>query len=181
MTSTEEFVEFAEAATARLRRTAFLLCGDWHAAEDLTQSALTNVFASWRRIRRRDAAYAYATRTLVNLYLAGKRGRRISEVLMAAVPEPLAAETMPETRLLVGGLLASLSPKARAVVVLRYWADLSVDQVAEMLGCSPGNVKSQSSRALDRLRALLVEDETIPGPPVRALSGRRRAEEDRDG
>jgi len=72
MTPADEFVEFAQAAAPRLRRTAFLLCGDWHTAEDLTQSALAKVFVSWRRIRRRDAAHAYATRTLVNTYLADK-------------------------------------------------------------------------------------------------------------
>ncbi len=62
MTPDDEFVEFAQAAAPRLRRTAFLLCGDWHTAEDLTQSALAKVFVSWRRIRRRDAAHAYAAR-----------------------------------------------------------------------------------------------------------------------
>ncbi len=76
MTPAEEFAEFAQAAAPRLRRTAFLLCGDWHAAEDLSQSALTKVFVSWRRIRRREAAFAYATRTLVNTYLADQRLKR---------------------------------------------------------------------------------------------------------
>jgi RNA polymerase sigma-70 factor (sigma-E family) len=181
VTSTEEFVEFAEAAVARLRRTAFLLCGDWHTAEDLTQSALANVFVSWRRIRRRDAAYAYATRTLVNLYLADKRGRRITEVLMAVVPERPAEEAEAEERLFVGGLLASLPPKARAVVVLRYWADLSIEQAAEMLGCSPGNVKSQSARALDRLRASLAEAGADSGSAGGVPGGRRGTEEDGNG
>lgn len=66
----EDFAEFAEAVSPRLRRMAFLLCGDWHSADDLVQSALTKVFVSWRRIRRHDMAYAYAARMLVNTYLA---------------------------------------------------------------------------------------------------------------
>jgi RNA polymerase sigma-70 factor (sigma-E family) len=162
---TEDFVEFAEAAAPRLRRTAFLLCGDWHAAEDLAQSALANVFVSWRRIRRRDAAYAYATRTLVNLFLADKRVKRVGEVLMASVPERAADEAVTDTRMFMDGLLASLPPRARAVVVLRYWADLSVEQAAEVLGCSPGNVKSQSARALDKLRVTLAEAGADPASP----------------
>ncbi len=87
LTPTEEFVEFAHAAAPRLRRTAFLLCGDWHTAEDLCQSALAKVFVSWRRIRRRDAAYAYATRTLVNTHLADLRLKRVDEVLTGRVPD----------------------------------------------------------------------------------------------
>jgi RNA polymerase sigma-70 factor (sigma-E family) len=181
VTSTEEFVEFAEAASPRLRRTAFLLCGDWHTAEDLAQSALAKVFVSWRRIRRRDAAYAYATRTLVNLYLADKRVKRIGEVLMASVPERAADETAAETRLVVDGLLASLPPKARAVVVLRYWADLSIEQAAEVLRCSPGNVKSQSARALDKLRIALDQTGADPGSPGHVHSDRREMRGKQDG
>ena len=155
MTPAEEFVEFAHAAAPRLRRTAFLLCGDWHAAEDLSQGALAKVFVSWRRIRRRDAAYAYATRTLVNTYLAEKRLKRVDEVLTASVPDRPGVDAGPENRMLVLSALAALPARARAVVVLRYWEDLSVDQAAEVLGCTPGNIKSQCARALDKLRAEL--------------------------
>lgn len=155
MTSAEEFIEFAEAASPRLRRTAFLLCGDWHAAEDLAQTALANVFVAWRRIRRQDAAHAYATRTLVNAYLAAKRVKRPGEVLTATPPERPVEPMALETKILVLDALAALPPRGRAVVVLRYWADLSVDQAAAALGCSPGNIKSQTARALDKLRVLL--------------------------
>jgi RNA polymerase sigma-70 factor (sigma-E family) len=153
VTPTEEFVEFAHAAAPRLRRTAFLLCGDWHTAEDLSQSALAKVFVSWRRIRRREAAFAYATRTLVNTYLADQRLRRVDEVLTSSLPDRPAEDTGPENRMLVLSALAALPAKARAVVVLRYWEDLSIDQAAQVLGCTPGNIKSQSARALDKLRA----------------------------
>jgi RNA polymerase sigma-70 factor (sigma-E family) len=155
VTSAEEFTEFAAAASPRLRRAAFLLCGDWHTAEDLAQTALAKVFVSWRKIARQDAAHAYATRTLVNTYLADKRRKRPAEVLTGKPPERLAEPPPPEARVVVLDALATLPAKARVVVVLRYWADLSVEQVADMLGCSPGTVKSQSARALDKLRAAL--------------------------
>lgn len=174
MTSAEDFAEFAAAASPRLRRMAFLLCGNWHTAEDLTQTALTRVFASWRKIRRRDAAHAYATRILVNAYLADKRVKRPPEVLTSTLPEPRAETPLPETRIVVLAALASLPPQSRAVVMLRYWADLSVDQVADMLGCSPGTVKSQSARGLDKLRAVLGTPLTEPRRPSASPSSRKR-------
>jgi RNA polymerase sigma-70 factor (sigma-E family) len=165
-----EFAEFAEAASPRLRRTAFLLCGDWHTAEDLVQSALAKVFVAWRRIRRQDAAHAYATRTLMNCYLADRRRKRPVEVLTDQIPDRAAAPPAPENRLLVLSALAELPPKARAVVVLRYWADLSVDEVAGMLGCSPGNVRSQSTRALSKLRLVLGEAMSETSSPLPQLA-----------
>lgn len=155
MTSAEEFTEFAVAASPRLRQMAFLLCGNWHTAEDLVQSTLAKVFVCWRKIRRRDAAHAYAARVLVHTYLAHKRLKSTGEILTDLVPEHLVQSQGPETRIVVLNALATLPPRGRAVVVLRYWMDLSVDQVAATLGCSPGNVKSQSARALDKLRAEL--------------------------
>jgi RNA polymerase sigma-70 factor (sigma-E family) len=157
----EEFAEFAEAASLQLRRTAFLLCGDWHTAEDLVQTTLAKVFVSWRKIRRRDAVRAYAARTLVNTYLADKRLKRAGEILTDRLPERPVQPHAPETRMVVLGALASLPPRARAVVVLRYWEDLSVEQVAAALGCSPGNVKSHTAWALAKLRSVL--DESLTG------------------
>jgi RNA polymerase sigma-70 factor (sigma-E family) len=136
----------------RLRRTAFLLCGDWHTAEDLAQTALTKVFVSWRRIRRQEAVHAYTHRTLVNAYLAHRRLKRTGELLTASFPERAAQDPAPETRMMLLEALATLPPRTRAVVVLRYWADLSVEQVADVMGCSTGNVKKLSSRAMDKLR-----------------------------
>lgn len=163
--SAEEFVEFATAASPRLRRTAFLLCGDWHTAEDLAQTTLAKMFVSWRRISGHGAVQAYATRTLVNSYLASRRGKRAAELLLGRLPERAVEPQSAELRIVVLDALAALPPKARAVVVLRYWEDLSVEQVADLLGCSPGNVKSQSARALDKLRALLTDAVTEPGRP----------------
>ena len=155
--ATEEFTEFAVGAAPRLRRTAFLLCGDWHTAEDLTQTTLARMFVSWRRISRRDAVYAYASRTLVNAFLADRRRRRGRELLTGWLPErpDPAAVAAPETRMVVLDALATLPPRTRVVVVMRYWDDLSVEQVAHLLGCTTGNVKSQSARGLARLRAVL--------------------------
>jgi DNA-directed RNA polymerase specialized sigma24 family protein len=93
VTSAEEFVQFAEEMSPRLRRTAFLLCGDWRTAEDLAQTALAKVFVSWRRIRRQDAADAYTTRTLVNTYLADKRLKRTGELLTGWLPERPAGQS----------------------------------------------------------------------------------------
>jgi RNA polymerase sigma-70 factor (sigma-E family) len=155
VTVEEEFVEFAEASAARLRRAAFLLCGDWHEAQDLTQTTLAKVFVSWRKISRTDAVHAYALRTLVNTYLADKRRKRHQEILTSELPEHLAEPPGPETRIVVVNALAALPPGGRAVLVLRYWADLSVDQAAAVLGCSPGNVKSQTARSLEKLRSVL--------------------------
>jgi RNA polymerase sigma-70 factor (sigma-E family) len=175
----DEFTSFVEVAFPRLRRTAFLLCGDWHAAEDLTQITLINVFASWRRILRSDAVDAYARKTLLNAYMAECRRKRHTEVLAAGVPERPFDQPEPELRLAVTAALATLPPKARAVVVLRYWEDLSIEQVAAALGCSAGNVKSQSARALDKLRSLL--DEAPPADPeTDRAPGERRDPHGRD-
>ena len=177
MTSAEEFIEFATVTSPRLRRTAFLLCGDWHTAEDLAQIALAKVFVSWRKVRRQDAAYAYATRALVNSYLADKRLRRSTEIVTDQVPDRPAMVPAPETRMVVLDALATLAPRSRAVVVLRYWADLSVDQAAEVLGCSPGTVKTLGARGRDKLRAVLGAALADPGPPRHPPRDRPRAEE----
>jgi RNA polymerase sigma-70 factor (sigma-E family) len=138
---------------------AFLMCGNWHTAEDLAQTALAKVFASWPRIRRQDAVDAYATRTLVNTFLADWRLRRSGEILTDRLPERPAGGPPPETRIVVLDALATLPPRSRATVILRYWADLNVDQAAAVLGCSPGTVKSTTARALARLKDVLESDQ----------------------
>jgi RNA polymerase sigma-70 factor (sigma-E family) len=174
VTPSEDFVEFAASSSARLRRAAFLLCGEWHTAEDLAQATLAKVFVSWRRISRRDAAYAYATRTLVNTYLADRRTKRAGELLTAPLPERPVEQQAPELRIMVLDALAALPPRARAVVVLRYWADMSVEQVAALLDCSEGAVKSQSARGLDKLRPLLGDAAKESGLPGHPLEERRQ-------
>ena len=178
MTSHEqEFAEFAEASAPRLRRAAFLLCGDWHTAEDLAQTALAKVFVSWRKVRRQDAAHAYATRTLVNSYLAEKRLQRSTEIITDQLPDCPAPMLAPETRMVVLDALGTLPPRSRAVVMLRYWADLSVDQAADVLGCSPGTVKTLGARALGKLRGVLGDALSDPGSPGCLPGDRYTAEE----
>jgi RNA polymerase sigma-70 factor (sigma-E family) len=148
----DEFNEFAQAEMPRLRRTAYLLCGEWHAAEDLTQITLTKRLLAWRRISKRENAHAYAHRTLVNAYLSQNRTRKSGEIPVDTLPEQTSRPGTTELRVVMLSALAALPPQARAVVVLRYWEDLSVDQVALAMRCSAGNVKSQSARALQKLR-----------------------------
>jgi RNA polymerase sigma-70 factor (sigma-E family) len=185
MASTEdEFTSFAEVAAPRLMGTAFLLCGDWHAAEDLTQTTLAKVFAAWHRIRNKDSVHAYAKRTLLNTYFVDCRRKRRGEVLggdTRELPARAAEPQTPELRLDLTAALATLPPKARAIVVLRYWEDMSIEQVAAQLGCSAGNVKSQSARSLDKLRELL--DPVVPGAagPASAKPDRDELREVRNG
>jgi RNA polymerase sigma-70 factor (sigma-E family) len=181
----DEFTSFAEAAASRLLGTAFLLCGDWHGAEDLTQTTLAKVFAAWYRIRNQDSAHAYAQRTLLNTYFVDCRRKRRGEVLSGDTREFPERATEPQTlelRLELTDALATLSPKARAVVVLRYWEDMSIEQVAAHLGCSPGNVKSQSARALDKLRRLLdgAADTGSPALPTKDRGNPREVRNGRD-
>ncbi len=177
----DEFEEFAEAASPQLRRTAFLLCGDWHTAEDLVQSALAKVFVAWRRIRRQDAAHSYATRTLLNCYLADRRRKRPVEVLTGQLPESAIAVPAPETRLVVLAALEALPARSRAVVVLRYWADLSIEDTAALLRCSPGNVRSQSTRALAKLRVALGDALSETSSPAGPSAGRHETKETGNG
>ncbi|MEZ0106100.1 RNA polymerase sigma-70 factor (sigma-E family) [Catenulispora sp. EB89] len=167
----DEFSEYAAARQNHLLRTAYLLCGNWHGAQDLTQTALLNLCKAWNRARRADSVDAYAHRTLVNAFLRGQRKlRREREVRAAALSGTdrltRAADdrNRPETRLALLSALDRLPARARAVVVLRYWEDLSVEATAATLGCSTGNVKSQSSRALARLRTLLGDEFSAYGP-----------------
>jgi RNA polymerase sigma-70 factor (sigma-E family) len=168
----DEFTEYAVARQNHLMRTAYLLCGDWHGAQDLTQTALLNLCKAWNRARRADSVDAYAQKTLINAFVRGQRRlRREREVRAAALSgtERLAPAAhhdpdRPETRLALLSALDQLPARARAVVVLRYWEDLSVEATAAALGCSTGNVKSQSSRALARLRVLLGDEFSAYGP-----------------
>jgi RNA polymerase sigma-70 factor (sigma-E family) len=176
-----EFVEFADAFSLQLQRTAFLLCGNWHTAEDLAQTTLAKMFVSWRKIEQRGAVHAYANRILVNTYLDGKRLKRSGEILTDGFPDRGAEPQPVETRMVVLAALATLPPRARAVVVLRFWDDLSVEQVAEALGCSPGNVKSHTARALEKLRAVLGEAMDGYGPAGRDADGQQEMGDRRHG
>lgn len=158
------FCEFAEAAGDRLRRTAFLLSHDWHLAQDLTQIALSRLYVKWRRV---DDPHAYAKKVMLRAYLDHKRRRSTDEVTTAEVPDTPADADQRDLRLTLLTALGHLAPRERAIVVLRYWEDMSVRDVAGMLRLSESNVKIQSMRALTKLRALLGEEAGADAPTGR--------------
>jgi RNA polymerase sigma-70 factor (sigma-E family) len=150
----DEFVAFVHARSRDLRRTAFLLTGDWHGAEDVVQSALAKVYVAWPRIDRATAV-AYARQVVVRVFLDQRRRRASSELPMAVLPEAPAGEGLSDDRLVLLGALSALPAGQRAAVVLRYWGDMSVREVAAVLRIAPGTVKSQCSRGLASLRSAL--------------------------
>jgi RNA polymerase sigma-70 factor (sigma-E family) len=160
-----EFVAFVERSGSRLCETAFWLCRDWSLAQDLTQTALIKVYLSWRRIKHGDP-YRYGKQVLLRTYLDHKRLKSSAEVQTDVVPDRPAAADAADLRITLLDALGHLSPRDRAIIVLRYWEDHSVQTVAELLDVSPGVVKVQSMRALASLRVLLGEGEALPAPPA---------------
>ena len=168
----DEFTVFAQARQGHMRRLAFLLCGNWDDAQDLAQTALLNLCLHWNRVRRADAVDAYAHKVLIHAYLSDSKKRRRDQ--LRATDFTVKAERdlssrppeQPELRMTLLAALDELAPRGRAVLVLRFWEDLSVEATAAALGCSTGNVKSQTSRALARLREILGDsleaDEPAP-------------------
>ncbi|MCR1781149.1 SigE family RNA polymerase sigma factor [Nocardioides carbamazepini] len=170
----EQFADLVHTAWPSLYRTAVLLVRDHALAEDLVQTALAKTYGNWSGIRDVGAARAYARRAVVTTATSWFRRRSFrGERPTAELPEPV-AETDPRgatgDRIDLLAILAQLPPRQRAVVVLRYYDDLSVEETADLLGITSGTVKSQTSAALDNLRRLLGEGvdlpETIPGKPL---------------
>jgi RNA polymerase sigma-70 factor (sigma-E family) len=149
----EEFVEFARASSARLQHAAYLLTGDRHDAEDAAQTALARTYAAWQRVRKNDA-YAYARTVLANLVIDQWR-RPLREYATEHLPDQAApsdlADDVARRRWLIGALCA-LSPRERAVIVLRHYLDVPEADVARELDLSVGTVKSLNSRGLAKLR-----------------------------
>jgi RNA polymerase sigma-70 factor (sigma-E family) len=155
----EEFTAFVVAASPRLRRTAYLMCRDWHLAQDLTQITLAKMYASWGRLWRSANLEAYSRRVLMNAVFDQRKRRSDSEVVLADPPEPAgSAQPGTDLQLTLMDALATLPVRDRAIVVLRHWEDQSVETVAEVLGVSVSVVKMGNARALGRLRTLLGED-----------------------
>ncbi len=151
----EEFAEFVESRQRALQRTAWLLTGDWALAEDLVQTALARTWPRWSRITRRDDPEIYVRRVLVNTWSTWSRRRWRREDVTAAVPDcaapgDLAAEMA--ARAIVRDVLGVLTSRQRTILVLRIFDDLTEVQVAQVLQCAVGTVKSTMSQSLAKLR-----------------------------
>ncbi|SCL61134.1 RNA polymerase sigma-70 factor, sigma-E family [Micromonospora citrea] len=150
----EDFHAFVTGRMERWRRSAYLLCQDWHTADDLVSVAVAKLYRGWRRASRAENRDAYAQRVLTRCWLDERRRPwRNRERSTAAMPD--VAGVVPETvtdRDGLAALLRSLPPRQRAVLVLRFYLDHSVEETAQMLGISAGTVKSQSARGLANLR-----------------------------
>lgn len=169
----EGFQSFLVGRWPRLMRTAFLLTGERHAAEDLVQTTLEQVYVAWRRVGSTDDPDTYVRRVMINAH-ARRHRRRLKEFLAPRSDTDLVPELPDGDDRMAqaddrGALLTALSqlpPRQREAVVLRYWEDLSESQTAEAMGCSVGTVKSNASKGLAKLRA-------IPGLIEMATQGSR--------
>jgi RNA polymerase sigma-70 factor (sigma-E family) len=167
-----EFEDFVRRRRSHLLGTAVVLtAGDHHLAEDLVQGVLVRLYLAWGRATRRGGIDAYARRALVNAFIDHRRRPSVArETVTDTVPDRAAAtapgtlgEEAVDAELLAA--LRALPERMRAAVVLRHVADLSVEDAADALGCSPGTVKSQTARGLAKLRELLPQAEPIPAAP----------------
>ncbi|GAA0904373.1 sigma-70 family RNA polymerase sigma factor [Virgisporangium aurantiacum] len=158
MATTDDFHTFVAARLDRWRRSAYLMCDDWHLADDLVGDAVMRVCQHWSRVRRSDNPDAYAQKILARCWLTERRRawwRR--ERTTGTVPEtgPVTAHRQDERvidRLPLAQLLETLGPRQRAAVILRYYLDYSVEETAGILGVTPSTVRGQCTRALEQLR-----------------------------
>ena len=159
-----EYSEYVAARLSSLRRLAGVLCGDWQRADDLVQATLVTLYVRWGRVRAAAHPDAYARAVLVREWLRERRsgwGRRVR--LDGQVAEAAATGADPDVVLDLRAAVAALPPRQRATLVLRFYCDLTVEQAAQVLGCSPGTVKSQTAKALAAVRRSLG-----PGPGLAA-------------
>lgn len=157
-----DFRAFVAARSTSLLWFAHLLTGDRHAAEDIVQTALAKTAAGWSRVRHKENPEGYVRRAIVNTHLNGLRRRPWREQPHGDVPE-LATDRRPESDLderdAMWHALSGLPPRQRAVLVLRYYEDLSESDIAEVLGCSRGTVKSQAAKGLLHLRRIVQKED----------------------
>lgn len=166
---TPGFDVYAHTVRNWLHREAYRLCSDWHEAEDLVQLTLHKVHRRWEHLDGRDVLGGYTHRTLLRTYLNERRRPRWRyEICLADVPDrptSLPGDQMNETHTALMTAVRQLGSRQRAVIALRFWQDLSVEQTATALGCTPGTVTSQTHRALARLRVTLANTAS-PAPPI---------------
>ncbi|MFF4170158.1 SigE family RNA polymerase sigma factor [Streptomyces sp. NPDC001744] len=154
----EDFARHVVGARTALRRNAFVLVGDWFAADDLVQQTLIAVYRSWERLDHHRSLSAYTRTVMVRLFIDERRKLRWTrELLQDSLPEPQSAPTPEESarigdRLLLLKALATLTSRQRGLVYLRYWEDLGTEEVAQIMECSAATVRSSTSRALRILR-----------------------------
>jgi RNA polymerase sigma-70 factor (sigma-E family) len=154
----EEFREFMRGRWPAMLRLAYGLTGDLGHAEDVAQAAFARAYASWGRVKRTGDPDAYVRRILINENRRRFRKHRVAEDLPGVLPEKPAADASAESdeRAALRAALATLGPRQRAVIVLRYWMDMSEAEIAAALNCSRGTVKSQAARALATLKKATV-------------------------
>jgi RNA polymerase sigma-70 factor (sigma-E family) len=161
-----EFTDFMLARMPSLRRLALLLCQDWHRADDLVQATLTKLYVHWARAAGADSTDAYVRGMLVREFLSERQTGWARRVHLAdQLPEAAALRTDIDASLDLQRAVAGLPPRQRAVLVLRFYCDLNVEQSARLLGCTPGTVKSQTAKALDSLRRALGREPEAGGAP----------------
>jgi len=166
----EAFEALVDARSTRLLRTAYLLTGDWGLAEDLLQTALASTWLRWHEIRDKGAAEAYVRQTMTRTFATWWRRRWRGETPTDVLPDVTGTDpyTDVDAKQLLRRALAELSPRQRAIVVLRFYEDLTEQQVAAVMGCSVGTVKSTVSRALVRLRSCGLLSDIGYGAPTPA-------------
>jgi RNA polymerase sigma-70 factor (sigma-E family) len=159
----DSFRRFASSHAAMLRRSAYLFCGNWHTAEDLMQQTLIKIYRSWSRVQNQETLTRYARTVLLRTWLDEKRRPwRRSELTEAEPPDVVDGSADPSlaagrvwVRDLVHRALLEVAPGQRAVLVLRYFDDLSIAETAAVMRCAEGTVKSQAARGLEALRAVM--------------------------
>jgi RNA polymerase sigma-70 factor (sigma-E family) len=155
--------EYVATRWTALYRTAYLLTGNHADAEDLAQATLVRAYLAWSKVAAASSPDAYVRRILANVFLSGRRPLRVTrERLVDRTPEVQVPPPASEDRLVLWPHVRALPPKQRAVIVLRYYEDLSEQQIADALGCSTGTVKSNASDALRALRARIGVTEGDP-------------------
>jgi RNA polymerase sigma-70 factor (sigma-E family) len=157
----EEFSLFARDRTRELLRSAYLLTGDQHLAEDLVQASLARTYVAWRRLDDPANAEAYTRKVMYRLQISWWRRRKLRESITAELPEPRREGTDPtdaaDVRIVLRAALLKLPPRQRAVLVLRFFEDRTGAEAAELLDVTIGTVKSQTAKGLARLRAIAPE------------------------
>jgi RNA polymerase sigma-70 factor (sigma-E family) len=156
----QRFQDYAAVRLASLRRLGYLICGDWHLAEDAVSTVMAKLYVNWRKVSTNDNLDAYVRRMLIRAIVDERRRpwrrERPAEYPISGGAPP--EVDSPDDRVVLRQALRKMPARRRAVLVLRYFEGLSVGETATAMGCSEGTVKSQTARGLDALRALLPED-----------------------